>query len=289
MTIFHKILIFTAFGAFSSSLGAQADTLMTANGYRIINHTRLQGAHPKPGDYVKLHAKTWLGDSLMASTAALGGPREIAIPQPEAMPKRAPVVFDALAMMVKGDSATVLQVVDSILRPFIPESLKNENIIRYEFVLLDVVSGEEHERRELAKQTEMAARLDAVSTQTQQLAKDFKNGKIKKSQLQKTASGLQYVVQEPGTGALLQKGESVSVHYYGCLPDGKTFDESYSRGEALSFTIGEMIPGFDEGMLLLRHGSKATLFIPSKLGYGEAGAGDVIPPNSDLIFYVEIQ
>ncbi len=288
MTIFHKILILIALGAISTSLDAQTDTLTTANGYRIINHTRHQGVHPKAGDYVTLHANTWLGDSLMGSTAA-SGPRDLAIPQPEAMPKRAPVVYDALAMMVKGDSVTVLQMVDSILRPFIPESLKNESIVRYEFVLLDVVSGEEHERRELAKQTEMAARLDAVATQTQQLAKDFKNGKVKKSQLQKTASGLQYVVHEPGTGALLQKGESVKVHYYGCLPDGKTFDESYSRGEALGFTIGEMIPGFDEGMQLLRHGAKATLFIPSVLGYGEAGAGDVIPPNTDLIFYVEIQ
>jgi len=107
---------------------------------------------------------------------------------------------------------------------------------------------------------------------------------------EKTASGLRYSILEKGKGKPAQKGKSVSVHYKGSLSDGRVFDSSYKRNEPLEFTvgIGQVIPGWDEGLQLLREGDKARFVIPSDLAYGEQGAGGVIPPNATLVFDVEL-
>jgi len=106
----------------------------------------------------------------------------------------------------------------------------------------------------------------------------------------KTASGLWYVVTQEGTGAKVEKGMSVSVHYKGMLANGTEFDNSYSRNEPIAFKIGvgQVIKGWDEGIMLMREGAKYILIIPSKLGYGANGAGGVIPPNSTLVFETEL-
>lgn len=105
-----------------------------------------------------------------------------------------------------------------------------------------------------------------------------------------TASGLQYVDLVIGEGDAPQVGQRVSVHYSGMLKDGTPFDNSYDRGTPLQFMVGvgQVIPGFDEGLLTMAIGGKRRLHIPSTLGYGERGAGSAIPPNSDLIFEVEL-
>jgi peptidylprolyl isomerase len=106
----------------------------------------------------------------------------------------------------------------------------------------------------------------------------------------KTASGLWYVVEKAGTGAQAVKGKDVKVHYSGKLADGMEFDNSYSRNEPIAFTlgVGQVIPGWDEGIALMTVGSKYKLIIPSSLGYGPRGAGGVIPGNSTLIFDTEL-
>lgn len=107
---------------------------------------------------------------------------------------------------------------------------------------------------------------------------------------EETASGLRYKILEKGTGKQATKGAGVSVHYKGQLVDGSVFDSSYKRKEPIDFTVGvgQVIKGWDEGILLLQVGDKARLVIPSDLAYGSAGAGGVIPPNAILIFDVEL-
>ncbi|NJB81662.1 peptidylprolyl isomerase [Wenyingzhuangia aestuarii] len=108
---------------------------------------------------------------------------------------------------------------------------------------------------------------------------------------EKTASGLRYkIIQAGNSGVKATKGQQVSVHYKGQLPDGTVFDSSYKRNQPIDFAIGvgQVISGWDEGIQLLEVGDKARLVIPSDLGYGSRGAGGVIPPNATLVFDVEL-
>jgi peptidylprolyl isomerase len=106
----------------------------------------------------------------------------------------------------------------------------------------------------------------------------------------KTDSGLYYRIDVEGTGAYPKKGQNIQVHYTGSLTDGFTFDSSIQRGQPIGIPIGvgRVIPGWDEGIMLLREGGKGRLVIPSNLGYGAQGAGGVIPPHATLIFDVEL-
>jgi peptidylprolyl isomerase len=105
-----------------------------------------------------------------------------------------------------------------------------------------------------------------------------------------TASGLSYTDIVKGTGAAPTSGKMVTVHYTGVLENGTKFDSSVDRGQPFSFRIGagEVIPGWDEGVISMKVGGKRKLIIPPQLGYGSAGAGGVIPPNATLIFDVEL-
>lgn len=103
-----------------------------------------------------------------------------------------------------------------------------------------------------------------------------------------TASGLQYEVLKEGTGPMPVATDMVTVHYEGKLLDGTVFDSSYKRGQPASFGLNQVIPGWTEGVQLMHTGSKYRFTIPPALGYGESGAGGVIPPNAVLTFDIEL-
>ena len=104
------------------------------------------------------------------------------------------------------------------------------------------------------------------------------------------ASGLIYVVTEPGNGEKPTAGQMVQMHYTGKLLDGTVFDSSVERGQPFSFPlgVGRVIPGWDEGVQLMSKGEKGVLYIPYYLAYGENGAGADIPPFANLVFEVEL-
>ena len=107
---------------------------------------------------------------------------------------------------------------------------------------------------------------------------------------QQTDSGLRYQIIQEGAGQQVANGQTVSVHYKGQLLDGTVFDSSYKRQKPIDFVLGQgqVIPGWDEGVSLLKVGDKARFVIPSDLAYGSRGAGSVIPPDAALIFDVEL-
>ncbi len=129
------------------------------------------------------------------------------------------------------------------------------------------------EKRLAAERAKQAEELDKVS-----------------AGFEKTPSGLRYKIIQKGTGEKAAKGQNVSVHYEGSLLNGRVFDSSYKRREPIEFQlgVGQVIPGWDEGIALLEVGDKARFLIPSDLAYGSAGAGGVIPPNASLLFDVEL-
>ena len=105
-----------------------------------------------------------------------------------------------------------------------------------------------------------------------------------------TESGLKYKIEKEGNGPKAEKGKTVSVHYKGMLADGTVFDSSFKRNQPIDFPlgVGHVISGWDEGIQLLKVGDQARFVIPSHLGYGDRGAGGVIPPNASLVFDVEL-
>jgi len=103
-----------------------------------------------------------------------------------------------------------------------------------------------------------------------------------------TASGLRYIVEKEGTGASPLATNTVTVHYTGTLLDGKKFDSSVDRGQPATFPLNQVIPGWTEGLQLMKVGGKTKFIIPPALGYGDNGAGGVIPPKAWLIFDVEL-
>ena len=125
--------------------------------------------------------------------------------------------------------------------------------------------------------------------------KNSETGEIKKmketdSGTQTTDSGLQYIDTIVGDGESPKQGDKVVVHYTGKLVDGTKFDSSLDRNKPFEFTIGigQVIRGWDEGVMSMKVGGKRTMTIPPDLGYGERGAGEVIPSNATLVFDVEL-
>lgn len=113
---------------------------------------------------------------------------------------------------------------------------------------------------------------------------------VDESEYTTTDSGLQYVDLEEGSGQEVSQGDQVTVHYTGWLEDGTRIDSSYDRGAPLDLVVGSgmVIPGWEEGLIGMQPGGKRQLRIPSELGYGEQGAGGVVPPDATLIFEVEL-
>ena len=112
----------------------------------------------------------------------------------------------------------------------------------------------------------------------------------KMSEVISTPSGLKYEVITEGDGASPEKGNTIVVHYTGTLEDGSKFDSSRDRNQPFQFRVGtgQVIKGWDEGLMMMKVGDRRKLIIPPELGYGARGAGGVIPPNATLIFDVEL-
>lgn len=247
------------------------------SGYEYILHTKSAGPKAKPGSLAFVEFYIRNDDSVVISSK--GQPMDpITLPDTSNLPRPLTPAEEALFFMAKGDSLTVIISLDTVPAERRPDGFKKSKFLYYDIVLKDLMSGEELEKRSKAA-------ADMVNAQLKQYQDKTLNN------LKTTSSGLKYVIHEAGKGTNPDTSDIVSVDYYGCTLDGRMFDNSYQRGSAFRFPLGAgaVIPGWDEGIALLKPGGKATLFVPGKLGYGDQGVPGAIPPNAELVFYVELK
>jgi FKBP-type peptidyl-prolyl cis-trans isomerase len=154
-----------------------------------------------------------------------------------------------------------------------------------------LVSPEEEEQVKTEFSTQMreaqTKKLAAMAEQNAKAEESFLSKNKSQKGVVTTSSGLQYQVLKEGTGAGIKDSDRVKVHYRGTLIDGTEFDSSYARNQPAVFDVAGVIPGWTEGLKLMKFGGKYRLWVPSKLAYGARGAGQAIGPNSLLIFDVE--
>ncbi len=138
------------------------------------------------------------------------------------------------------------------------------------------------------RQAEAEAERTALAQSNLEAGRAYMDDLSAKGEVQTTESGLQYIVLEAGEGDNPVAADSVEVHYEGRLIDGTVFDSSFERGQTVTFGLTQVIPGWTEGLQLMKPGAKFKFIIPPELGYGEGGAGQMIGPNATLLFDVEL-
>ncbi|MDX5418621.1 MAG: FKBP-type peptidyl-prolyl cis-trans isomerase [Hymenobacteraceae bacterium] len=191
---------------------------------------------------------------------------------------------EKISYIIGRDMATNLkkQGIDIEAEPFVKgmkEVLENKP---------STLSQEEVQQAMMALQQEMAQKQNAAASVNQKAGEEFLAENKNKEGVKTLPSGLQYMVLEEGTGKSPSRTDQVTTHYHGTLIDGTVFDSSYARNQPATFPVNGVIAGWTEALQLMKEGSKWRLFVPANLAYGAQGAGDVIGPNSTLIFDVEL-
>lgn len=264
------------------------------NGLYYKFFTKGEGELPQIGDLIEVHLNCMIND-----TTPL-------IPNTENVMKLQTPMFagdlnEGLAMMHRGDSVSFIVNIDSTFKylfgqPTLPAEFNSTDVMRFEVKVKDFYPEKQYAQK-FANQVkerndERAASLkNDYPAETEKAAKELESY-LKKNNIdaQPTASGLYYVMTSEGNGEKPEVGKAVTMHYTGRLLDGTVFDSSVERNDPFQFIlgVGQVIPGWDEGVQLMSKGEKGVLYIPYYLGYGERQAGDKIVPFSNLVFEVEL-
>lgn len=198
-------------------------------------------------------------------------------------------LFEGMKMMHRGDSASFIVRTDSTFFTLfgvssLPEDFTKDDIMKFDVKLNDFYPESEL----MSKQIEYMKNTYPEETK---VAENELHNYLKENNIvvNPTETGLYYVKTKDGNGERPQPGTMVEVHYTGRLLDGTVFDSSVNRDEPFQFVvgIGQVIPGWDEGLMMMSKGEKGVLYIPYYLAYGDRNAG-AIPPFSNLIFEVEL-
>jgi len=250
--------------------------------YYKINQSKNHGNLVKMNDLVTLELKYSTDDSLIFDSKQLKTPTVLKVVEPFYDSD----IMEAFPLMHVGDEGTFKTLADSfftiVVRSPIPPTVKSGSYLTFEIKILKAITEEEFEterQAEALKSKEAEEKLiDAYITENH-------------SNAQANPSGLYYIETQKGNGKRATKGSIVVVNYTGLLLTGEKFDSSYDRNQPFEFTlgVGQVIPGFDEGIAYMSEGGKATLIIPSHLAYGANPPPDgVIMPYSPLHFDIEL-
>ncbi len=258
--IFEVELVSVSPGAPNSPTAVnESDYVLTDSGLKYYDFEVGDGPTPQVGEIVLLHYTGWLGDGIkFDSSLDHGQPLGFALGVGQMIPG---LDEGAATMQVGGKRQVVIPPELAYGEQGAGDVIPPNAILIFELELLSISPGSPDSPIE-----------------------------VDESDYVVTDSGLKYYDIEVGDGPTPQLGQMVSVHYTGWLADGLKFDSSLDRGQPISFPVsmGQMMPGFDEGVATMNIGGKRQLVIPPELAYGEQGAGGVIPPNATLIFEVEL-
>lgn len=276
-----KILVLAAIVSLGACKQSEYKTLPNGLKYKIISAHA--GQKPKIGDYMVLQVFTTVGDTILKNTYAEKSPEFVPL-----QPGRGRFdMMDGLVLLSAGDSAVFLIPADSVMKgPSRPIFVKNGDTL---IIYIKMVAIETPAQRIQQAKAQYDAQMATDDSSIQQyLVANNLN-------FVKTKLGEYIVTQKEGEGDTAKVGQLVSINYTGKIMNGEVFDSNtdsafHHSGSPLSFPVGlgEMIKGMDDGLLHLKKGAKATLYIPSVLAYGSHGASPKIAPNSILEFDVEV-
>ena len=252
----------------------------TSTGIKYELFQNKSGNKVQPNDVLYLRYTMLADDSLMSTNISEPLPELGFYPDVKKEPRKLSPIEESFGLMEVGDSIKIFIPIDSMGAPGMrPPGLEKTKFIVYKILIEKRLSN-----------TEVEKVTKGIADKVKGL---FEETKANKLDYLVTPSGLKYKILEEGNGSLITQGKKVTTNYYGILAsDGVMFDNSYQRG-LMPFTFeamsAQVIPGWDEGVSLLKKGSKAIFYIPSSLAYGAEGAGGgAIPADADLMFYLEI-
>jgi len=285
----RKVTTAASFAEENAKLRVKSDDFVTSkNGvqYKIVELGK-GGYAAQAGDIVEMNIEYVIGDTVVFNTLVQNNGLPIS---QTISPSKNPVdIMEAIAILQEGDSAVLripmkefMEATKMPLEPWMKETDMHEWRVK----VVSVKSAKQ------MKEDAEKAKKDLAGNEEKVIDDYIKNNNIQN--VQKTASGLRYVITTEGNGPKPTKGQSATVNYTGKLIDGKIFDSNvdpkFGHVEPFSVPVGagQVIAGWDEGLMLLNKGAKATFIIPSALGYGERAMGQDIPANSILVFDIEL-
>jgi FKBP-type peptidyl-prolyl cis-trans isomerase FkpA len=261
----------------------------TDDGLKYKLFAKGKGTKPKLGDYLTIDMLIKSDkDSILIDTRK----RHQAIATLMLTPSFKGGIEDGFAMMAEGDSGVFVVSADSIfLKTFqkpLPESIKKGSMLTFYLTMIKITPKDEYEEEQKQKEAEYMKKIAERKEKEPEIIKEY----ITKNHItaKPTTTGLYFINKVTGKGAKPAQGKSVQVRYVGKFLNGSVFDQSDESKPPFSFHIQqrEVIPGWDEAIAMMREGGKATIIVPSSLGYGESGQGKVIPPYTPLVFDIEL-
>lgn len=260
---------------------------VTEDGLKYQFHEQNKDARKaKMGDIMSFHLVLKNSeDSVLRDTYKENMPVKLVLQQPPFKGS----FEEGLALLAKGDSATFFVSADTLFSKMMqpmPPMVKKGTDLAFTVKVLNIQTSEEFQKNQAS---EGAAQK---GTDAKTIDKYIADNNLQ-AKVQRSGTGLAYVVEKPGVGGTPKQGDVVKVHYTGKLLDGKVFDSSMGNpqtgGKPIDFRVGVgmVIPGWEEGIMSMKKGEKRLLIIPSGLAYGSEGSGP-IPANSVLLFDVEL-
>lgn len=272
------------------------DYEVTPNGYPVKFHVNKEGETPKAGDFINFRMYIRSDDGIVFSTEKnkTGDEKDPYKTAPFVLGNKPSPQMEAMSMMSAGDSLTLYYQIDTMDKK--PQGFENSDMVYYDIAMVDVKSPARHNEQQreknraaLESRKKVREQEPVVAAQMQKILKQYQAGELD-VKIRNGQKGVRYMILEPGSGENIKDANYVEHHFYCIMKDGTLFGTSYPNGEPYQLLVGErkVVQGWEQGLKNLKQGSKAVLFVPSNMAYGAAGLEGKVPPNTELIFYVDI-